>query len=232
MSEKITKTIEILKAISDKYPTHCDFMSYKKLRKDADKLLTDQLKLAKGTVSNKFRRELKGINNTSHFDELCFRWLQKNDTELRKVLLNNWIDDDDRVKIIAFFDDYQNMDLNDDGRQNPISDNKEGKEKYITHKAKERNRKVVKEAKTKWLEQQNGVIKCSICEFDFHEKYGDRGLGFIEAHHTVPISTLKSECVVTIDDLVPLCANCHRMIHLRPWLSIEEMKSQIRTIIK
>ena len=42
MSEKIVQTIEVLKAISNMYPTNCDFKNYKKLRIEAEKLVKDQ----------------------------------------------------------------------------------------------------------------------------------------------------------------------------------------------
>lgn len=55
---------------------------------------------------------------------------------------------------------------------------------------------------------------CKVCGFDFKAKYGDLGEGFIEIHHLKPMFSIKKE--VTVDplkDLVPLCSNCHKMIH-------------------
>lgn len=57
---------------------------------------------------------------------------------------------------------------------------------------------------------------CTVCGFDFEAVYGERGKGFIEIHHTKPLSDVEEE--MEIDprtDLVPICANCHRMIHRR-----------------
>jgi len=70
-------------------------------------------------------------------------------------------------------------------------------------------------------------LQCSICGFDFYKAYGDRGQGFIEIHHIKPISTFEKEKLVDPkSDLVPVCANCHRMIHRKKdnILTIEEMK--------
>jgi 5-methylcytosine-specific restriction protein A len=70
-------------------------------------------------------------------------------------------------------------------------------------------------------------INCVICGFDFEEKYGDRGRGYIEIHHTKPLSSFDEEQIVDPKtDLVPVCSNCHRMIHRRRnrVLSFEEMK--------
>lgn len=58
--------------------------------------------------------------------------------------------------------------------------------------------------------------KCAICGFDFEAQYGDVGKDFIEVHHIVPISSTKGEHDVDpINDLIPVCSNCHSIIHRR-----------------
>lgn len=55
---------------------------------------------------------------------------------------------------------------------------------------------------------------CTVCGFNFEEVYGELGRGFIEVHHIVPLSKTLEECPVDpVNDLTPLCSNCHRMIH-------------------
>jgi 5-methylcytosine-specific restriction protein A len=55
---------------------------------------------------------------------------------------------------------------------------------------------------------------CAICGFDFEKAYGELGKGFIEIHHLTPLgSTETPKEVDPTTDLIPLCANCHRMIH-------------------
>jgi predicted HNH restriction endonuclease len=52
------------------------------------------------------------------------------------------------------------------------------------------------------------------CDFDFEEVYGERGKGYIEVHHVVPISKLDGTFQVDPEKhVVVLCANCHRMVH-------------------
>jgi 5-methylcytosine-specific restriction endonuclease McrA len=72
-------------------------------------------------------------------------------------------------------------------------------------------------------------LSCVVCEFNFEEIYGERGKDFIEVHHVKPLSTLggNEEQIDPRTDLVPVCSNCHRMIHRRhdDVLSIEQMKS-------
>ena len=96
------------------------------------------------------------------------------------------------------------------------------------HRARERNRTLVK-AKRKLVMKTHGKLVCEVCKFDFSVRYGDRGNGFIEYHHTKPLATLAVGHKTHIDDLALVCANGHRMIHHRkPWLSVAELKGQIQ----
>ena len=73
---------------------------------------------------------------------------------------------------------------------------------------------------------------CSVCGFDFETVYGDRGKGFIEIHHTKPLSLTNGEVIINPEtDLIPVCPNCHRMIHRRKdhVLSIGEISDLIQT---
>lgn len=70
-------------------------------------------------------------------------------------------------------------------------------------------------------------LSCVVCGFNFEEIYGERGKDFIEVHHVKPLSTIGKE--VDIDpkeDLMPVCSNCHRMIHRRKddVLTAEELR--------
>lgn len=70
-------------------------------------------------------------------------------------------------------------------------------------------------------------LQCRICGFDFEKHYGELGVGFIEIHHCKPLSTIGEEVLVDpVTDLIPLCSNCHRMIHRNrdELLTIEDMR--------
>ena len=57
-------------------------------------------------------------------------------------------------------------------------------------------------------------FECKACGMNFHSTYGEVGREFIEVHHKVPIASMGGSYVVNpITDLVPLCSNCHRMVH-------------------
>ena len=70
---------------------------------------------------------------------------------------------------------------------------------------------------------------CKACGFEFGEMYGQIGSGYVEVHHLVPVSEMGGEYSVNpATDLVPLCANCHAIVHRRnPPLSLGELKSLI-----
>lgn len=67
---------------------------------------------------------------------------------------------------------------------------------------------------------------CAGCTFDFERSYGPLGARYAEVHHRVPVSALGGSYVIDpVKDLIPLCANCHAMVHRRtPPLSIEELR--------
>ena len=58
---------------------------------------------------------------------------------------------------------------------------------------------------------------CYVCGFDFSKVYGNElGAGFIHVHHLVDISTIGEEYIVNpVQDMRPLCPNCHAMVHKR-----------------
>jgi len=74
--------------------------------------------------------------------------------------------------------------------------------------------------------KKHGVLACEICGFNFKERYGAIGDGYIECHHLVPISALQPAVKTKVKDLALLCSNCHRMVHRRrPWLSASDLAS-------
>lgn len=68
---------------------------------------------------------------------------------------------------------------------------------------------------------------CKACGFNFEKVYGEIGKDFIEVHHIKPMFKIREEIIVNPEtDLVPLCSNCHRIIHRRAKepLSVEDLK--------
>jgi hypothetical protein len=100
----------------------------------------------------------------------------------------------------------------------------EGAEKYVTHKTRERGSEIV-EAKKSEYRAKFGRLRCEVCEFDFEAVYGERGSGFIECHHNVPLHETDGITKTRLSDLTLLCSNCHRMIHRKKdWLTVEQLR--------
>jgi len=75
--------------------------------------------------------------------------------------------------------------------------------------------------------------RCKVCDFDFGIEYGITGDGFIEVHHVEMVSALgESRVLNPASDLVPVCSNCHSMLHRRrPPLTVEQLR-EIRNAAK
>ncbi|MBW9052263.1 winged helix-turn-helix domain-containing protein [Rhizobium mesosinicum] len=69
--------------------------------------------------------------------------------------------------------------------------------------------------------------QCAACDFNFLDFYGERGRGYIEAHHSIPISSTEFRGRTKLSDLIPLCANCHRMVHRRPYISVRALRESL-----
>jgi 5-methylcytosine-specific restriction protein A len=73
---------------------------------------------------------------------------------------------------------------------------------------------------------------CKVCLASFEERYGEIGKGFIHVHHLVPVSRIGPDYLIDpVKDLVPVCPNCHAMLHTReiPY-SVEELKFIISSL--
>ncbi|WP_276167813.1 HNH endonuclease [Zobellia alginiliquefaciens] len=93
----------------------------------------------------------------------------------------------------------------------------EGFKREIKTENSYRSRKLVKLAKEKY------GTDCYVCGFNFGKIYGQHGKDFIEIHHLVPIENGIRKS--TIDDVVTVCSNCHRMLHKgNTMLSVEYLK--------
>ncbi len=104
----------------------------------------------------------------------------------------------------------------------------EGKPKKVTTTVYERN----PIARALCIKVYGAI--CSVCGFDFSQKYGELGKGFIHVHHLQPKAVVgKSSKINPVRDLRPVCPNCHAMIHQRnPVYSIEELKEIMKNTEK
>lgn len=104
----------------------------------------------------------------------------------------------------------------------PNNDIPEGAKLRITVNRYERSNS----ARTKCIDRHG--YTCIVCGMDFSKVYGEIGKDFIHVHHIVPISKIgKAYRINPTKDLVPICPNCHAMLH-KGNVSVEELKKIVK----
>ena len=102
----------------------------------------------------------------------------------------------------------------------PIHEGREYESRGIRY---ERDRDARNQCIEYYKSLDNGVCRCQACGMSFEEVYGEKAKGYIEVHHIVPLSERGGDYVVNpIKDLIPLCPNCHAMVHYG--FSLEEIR--------
>ena len=101
----------------------------------------------------------------------------------------------------------------------------EGAVKQVTINAYERNPK----ARAACIEKYGAT--CQVCDLNFENKYGKIGKGFIHVHHKVDLAMIGENYQVDpVNDLIPVCPNCHAMLHTeKPAMDIEKLKQILAT---
>ena len=99
----------------------------------------------------------------------------------------------------------------------------EGARKKVTVNKYERSRK-----NRDMCISEHGT-NCQICNFSFESFYGSIGWGYIHVHHLTPVSKMGGRYKVDPrKDLIPVCPNCHSMLHKRePPITPEELQQMV-----
>lgn len=75
-------------------------------------------------------------------------------------------------------------------------------------------------------------VNCQICNLNFETLYGEIGKNFIHIHHIIPIHQIAKNYKIDYkNDLIPVCPNCHSMLHRKvngTEPTIEELKKMLR----
>jgi 5-methylcytosine-specific restriction protein A len=156
----------------------------------------------------------KGLASASRKDKEVFEAYGNDDTSLAEAALaiREGIKSTEMIPIV-------------DEPEDILFEAVEGKLLVRTHRTRERNAAIIKKKKEAAY-NATGQLVCEACGFDFKARYGERGDGFIECHHTSPVSQLKPGQKTKPSDLALLCSNCHRMVHRgKHWLTIDELKA-------
>jgi len=89
----------------------------------------------------------------------------------------------------------------------------EGQVRRRLHAFRERSVEIIRKKKEAFTEK-HGKLRCEVCGLSIGDCCpAEFGTPFIEAHHRKPLSESSEKVKTTIDDLVLLCANCHRVVH-------------------
>jgi len=148
--------------------------------------------------------------------------------KLEEAIWNEFASDRERLQqlAVAIADGYSSVSNDIQLEDEDESEFPEGRVLYRLHRQRERNTNLVKKKKA-----TAESLSCEVCGFDFLATYGEIGRGYIECHHTLPISDYSSGQKTKLQDLVLVCANCHRMLHRRrPWLSISELAGLVSVV--
>jgi predicted restriction endonuclease len=98
----------------------------------------------------------------------------------------------------------------------------DGAKKQITVNAYERNPKARKEC----IKYYGNT--CQICGFDFKKNYSNIGKDFIHIHHLIPLHQIGKEYQLEPTNpetgLIPVCPNCHAMLHRGKGRTVTELK--------
>lgn len=73
-------------------------------------------------------------------------------------------------------------------------------------------------------------LRCAVCEMDFEAVYGADAAGLIHVHHLREIAGIgEAYQVDPIQDLRPVCPNCHAVIHRgKPIHSIDAVRAMLQ----
>jgi predicted HNH restriction endonuclease len=205
----------------------------------------EDLEILTGRNDDKFSQKVRNLKAHNTFERNGFaeykngaftlndkgiKYLQENMDKLRYLLVNDfhWEDLKEGLDIIEkSATEKRKIEVFDE-----TITVQEGVKKIVETKVYERSSKLRQIAIDHYT--KNGDILCKACQFSFQKFYGEIGKGYIEIHHVKPIFKYEDEELdKTIDkalkNVVPVCSNCHRIIH-RNWknpLEIDYLIEQI-----
>lgn len=94
----------------------------------------------------------------------------------------------------------------------------EGDIRIITHLRRERTRdpKAAQAKRTAVRQANDGRLSCEHCNNDLYAVYPPEiAEGIFDIHHTIPLADMSEDHETALEDLLCLCANCHRAEHRR-----------------
>ena len=70
---------------------------------------------------------------------------------------------------------------------------------------------------------------CCVCDSEFSNVLGGRGVRVLQVHHCKQLSARKAPSVTKLSDLAVVCANCHLLLHLDSGkaLSVSKLRAML-----
>ena len=134
--------------------------------------------------------------------------------EVDEVAVLDWIYDRERYAVVYPDEESSNL-----------QGHTEGMKKTVTVNVYERN----PIARQLCIEHYGATCYC--CDFNFGKTYGAKFEGKIHVHHRKKVSETDGEYQVNpIDDLVPVCPNCHMVLHSKRvgCYSVDDVKAMLK----
>lgn len=195
------------------------------------------LEIISGRKDTYFSQKVRNLRSHETFEKLGFAEYINNKyyiTEKGKLFLEEKYEEYEYINNGDFSIELQkkaNEDLLKEPNRFfvPEEEIKEGKLVSTVSKTRKRSQKLRAYAFNYYKSQNQ--IKCSVCGFDFEEKYGNYGKDFIELHHIKPVSIYEEKGqIMNLEEarknLVPLCSNCHKILH-RNNITLDELKNSL-----
>ena len=99
----------------------------------------------------------------------------------------------------------------------------EGKEQFSIHKSKERNPKLILAAKEQFS-ALHGDLYCETCKETFHNIPAAFRFSFFQGHHRKPLKTVTEEHLISINEIMIVCPNCHVLMHIEELSDLSQYK--------
>jgi len=195
--------------------------------KSTSKQIAEKLNLSHGTINLRFGRLGRlisnqiGIKPTQRKDG-TYRWWSIIADGQREPNGFNWILHKNLIEALIELGNFSQKTYLPEEINPNQTDLIEGSVRKIFVNAYERN-SIAREECIKHY-----GTTCKVCEMNFEAVYGKIGSNYIHVHHKEQISNKKGKeyKVDPISDLIPVCPNCHSMLHRKnPPFTIDELKS-------
>jgi len=207
----------------------------------------EDLDILSGRGDDKFSQKVRNLKAHNTFERYGFAayaggvvtisnagmtYLNSNMDKLRYLLVNDfqWEDLKEGLEIVQkSTEDRRTIEIFDESIMI-----QEGMKKIVETSVYERSSKL-RQIAIEYFTKEDDII-CEACNFSFKKFYGNIGKGYIEIHHVKPVFKYQDEELdktieTALVNVVPVCSNCHRMIH-RNWknpLKIDFLIENIRS---